>query len=115
MAHFAWLDENNVVYCVSVVDNDKLLDADGNESEASAIAYLIQVHGEGKTWKQTSYNTYYVYDYQLDDSEPARVIGRTINRSEHAYGGVPFRGTYAGVGFTYEDASDRFIPPAFLG
>jgi hypothetical protein len=56
MAHFAWLDDNNTVYQVSVVDNVNLLDENGNESEAVGIAYLTQVHGAGKTWKQTSYN-----------------------------------------------------------
>jgi len=56
MAHFAWLDNNNRVYQVSVVDNHNLLDADGNESEAVGIAYLTSVHGSGKKWKQTSYN-----------------------------------------------------------
>jgi hypothetical protein len=56
MAHFAWLDDNNIVYQVSVVDNHNLLDADGNESEAVGITYLTSVHGSGKTWKQTSYN-----------------------------------------------------------
>lgn len=56
MAHFAWLDENNVVYRVSVVDNVNLLDENGDESEAVGIAYLTSVHGIGKTWKQTSYN-----------------------------------------------------------
>jgi hypothetical protein len=56
MAHFAWIDDNNRVYQVSVVDNHNLLDADGNESEAVGITYLTSVHGSGKTWKQTSYN-----------------------------------------------------------
>ena len=56
MAHFAWLDDNNIVYQVSTVDNVNLLDENGNESEAVGIAYLTQVHGAGKTWKQTSYN-----------------------------------------------------------
>lgn len=56
MAHFAWLNDNNIVYRVSAVDNVNLLDENGNESEAVGIAYLTQVHGEGKTWKQTSYN-----------------------------------------------------------
>lgn len=56
MAHFAWLDDKNVVIGVSVVDNANLLDENGNESEAVGIAYLTQVHGAGKTWKQTSYN-----------------------------------------------------------
>jgi exosome complex RNA-binding protein Rrp42 (RNase PH superfamily) len=56
MAHFAWLDANNMVTAVSVVDNVNLLDANGNESEAVGVAYLTSVHGEGKVWKQTSYN-----------------------------------------------------------
>lgn len=56
MAHFAWLDANNIVYQVSVVDNVNLLDENGNESEAVGIAYLTQVHGEGKVWVQTSYH-----------------------------------------------------------
>jgi hypothetical protein len=56
MAHFAWLDANSTVYQVSVVDNVNLLDENGDESEAVGIAYLTSVHGEGRTWKQTSYN-----------------------------------------------------------
>ena len=56
MAHFAWLDANNIVYQVSVVDNENVLDENGNESEAVGIAYLTSVHGLGKVWKQTSYN-----------------------------------------------------------
>jgi hypothetical protein len=55
MAHFAWLDTNNTVIGVSVVDNVNLLDDDGNESETIGIAYLTSVHGVG-IWKQTSYN-----------------------------------------------------------
>lgn len=56
MAHFAWLDEQNIVTAVSVVDNVNLLDENGNESEAVGIAYLTSVHGQGKVWVQTSYN-----------------------------------------------------------
>ena len=56
MAHFAWLDTNNTVTQVSVVDNVNLIDENGAESEAVGIAYLTSVHGAGKVWKQTSYN-----------------------------------------------------------
>jgi len=75
MAHFAWLDANNTVYQVSVVDNVNLLDENGNESEAVGIAYLTSVHGEG-VWKQTSYNGNFrgkyagigdTYDADLDE------------------------------------------------
>jgi hypothetical protein len=56
MAHFAKLDENNVVVDVNVVDNEHLLDANGVEHEALGVAYLIQWSGGYATWKQTSYN-----------------------------------------------------------
>jgi len=56
MAHFAWLDKDNVVYQVSVVNNSDIQDLPFPESEAVGITYLTSVHGSGKTWKQTSYN-----------------------------------------------------------
>ena len=62
MAHFAKLDENNIVTNVHVIDNVNLLDSDGKESEAVGIAYLIGVHGGG-TWKQTSYNANFRKNY----------------------------------------------------
>jgi hypothetical protein len=29
----------------------------------------------------------------------------------HAFGGTPFRGHYAGIGYTYDESLDAFIPP----
>jgi len=55
MAHFAKLDENNVVLEVHVVHNNELLD-DGIESEAKGIAFLTEWSGGYTNWKQTSYN-----------------------------------------------------------
>ena len=54
MAHFAQLDENNVVLQVIVVHNNELLD-NGVESEAKGIAFC-QTLFPGTTWVQTSYN-----------------------------------------------------------
>lgn len=54
MAHFAQLDENNVVMQVIVVNNTELLDESGQESEAKGIAFCQSLFGG--TWKQTSYN-----------------------------------------------------------
>jgi len=31
--------------------------------------------------------------------------------NQHATGGVPFRGNYAGIGYTYNADRDAFIPP----
>lgn len=55
MAHFAKLDENNIVIDVVVVHNNELLDADGKESEAKGIEFLNSLFGEQR-WVQTSYN-----------------------------------------------------------
>ena len=54
MAHFAQLDENNIVTQVIVVGNDQLLDENGQEQEALGVAFCQQLFGG--TWKQTSYN-----------------------------------------------------------
>ena len=55
MAHFAELDENNVVLRVIVVSNEILLEND-QESEAKGIAFCKQLFGEDTNWIQTSYN-----------------------------------------------------------
>lgn len=55
MAHFAQLDDNNVVTQVIVVANEELLD-NGVESEAKGIAFCKSLLGEGTKWVQTSYN-----------------------------------------------------------
>ena len=56
MAHFAQLDENNVVTQVIVVTNEELLD-NGVESEAKGIAFCKSLLGEETIWIQTSYNS----------------------------------------------------------
>ena len=54
MAHFAQLDENNVVLQVIVVHNNELLD-NGVESEAKGIVFCHSLF-PGTNWVQTSYN-----------------------------------------------------------
>jgi hypothetical protein len=53
MAHFAKLDENNIVLEVLVVNNDVL---NPSSEEASGIAFLTQLFNGYSNWKQTSYN-----------------------------------------------------------
>jgi hypothetical protein len=77
MAHFAQLDESNIVTQVIVVHNNELLD-NGVESEAKGVAFCQSLLGGN--WVQTSYN------------------GNT-------------RKNFAGIGFTYDQARDAFIPP----
>lgn len=56
MAHFAQLDENNIVTGVLVVNNEKLIDESGNESEQKGIDFLKGLFGQDTKWVQTSYN-----------------------------------------------------------
>lgn len=54
MAHFAELDDNNVVLRVIVVHNNELLDGSGAELESKGVAFCQSLFGGN--WKQTSYN-----------------------------------------------------------
>jgi len=54
MAHFAELDENNIVLRVIVVGDDDCKDGDGNEREEIGAAFCVNLLGG--VWKQTSYN-----------------------------------------------------------
>ena len=56
MAHFAQLDENNVVTQVIVVGNSDTADNNGVESENIGVAFCQSLLGADTNWKQTSYN-----------------------------------------------------------
>jgi|LakMenE01Jun11ns_1017448.scaffolds.fasta_scaffold9699966_1 hypothetical protein len=86
MAHFAKLDENNIVTEVIVVNND-VITVDGVESEQAGIDFLTGLYGHSN-WKQTSYNT---------------------ENNEHVLGGNPLRGNYARIGYKYHPDFDIFI------
>lgn len=63
MAHFAKLDENNVVLEVDVVDNSDIQNLPFPESESAGIAFLTQWSGGYTNWKQTSYNRNFRKNY----------------------------------------------------
>jgi len=54
MAHYAQIDENNIVTQVIVIDNKDTADANGVEKEYIGAAFCERLFGG--TWKQTSYN-----------------------------------------------------------
>lgn len=81
MAHWAEIDENNIVLRVTVGDNN---DPAGDEG------YQWLIDNLGGTWIKTSYNT--------------------LNGT-HQLGGVPLRKNYAAIGYTYDPVRDAFIPP----
>jgi hypothetical protein len=74
MAHFAKLDENNIVLAVHVVNND-VITVNGVESEQAGIDFLTDLYGHSN-WKQTSYNgstrkNYAGVDYFYDSTRDA--------------------------------------------
>ena len=90
MAHFAKLGANGKVIQVLTMDNDKMLNADGVEDETVGQQYL-ETHNNwpAQMWIQTSYNTY---------------------GNKHKLGGTPFRGNYAGIGYTWDEDNQIFWP-----
>lgn len=63
MAHFAQLDENNIVTQVIVVSNQDTSTEDGVENENIGIQFCRSLFGENTNWKQTSYNAKFRYNY----------------------------------------------------
>ena len=84
MAHYAYIDENNIVTSV-IVGPDEGTEPEGVESWEA----YFSAKGKGLALR-TSYNTY---------------------AGEHKNAGVPLRFNYAGIGFTYDEERDAFIPP----
>ena len=85
MSHFAKLDENNLVTFVTVGRQED----DGLEEELNART--------GDVYRQTSYNTHGGIHYT--DGEPSEDQSKAL------------RGTYAGIGFHYDEDLDIFYPP----
>ena len=99
MAHFAKLDINNIVEMVVVVDDTDVFDPNGNESEISGIQFLKNLLGLETTWLKTSYNTRGgIYRHSITN-EPLEDQSKA------------FRKNYAGIGYTYDEQRDAFIPP----
>jgi hypothetical protein len=84
MAHYAFLDDHGFV-CEVITGRDE-------DDLAAGVTSWEDYYGavRGHRCLQTSYNT---------------------RGGQHLNGGTPFRGNYAGIGFTYDEALDAFIPP----
>lgn len=55
MAHFAQIDENNIVTQVIVISNDDCNGGNFPDSESYGVDFLERLFGH-RNWKQTSYN-----------------------------------------------------------
>ena len=56
MAHFAQIDDKNIVTKVIVLSNDDISDNNGNETESIGVAVCQKLIGADTNWKKTSYN-----------------------------------------------------------
>lgn len=63
MAHFAQLDQNNVVTTVVVVNNSVILDLPFPEAEPVGVEFCRSLYGQNTNWAQTSYNASFRYNY----------------------------------------------------
>lgn len=57
MAHFAQIDENNIVLQVIVVNNNTINNLQFPESEPIGIEFCRSLYGQDTNWLQTSYNS----------------------------------------------------------
>ena len=81
MAHYAWINENNIVVSVTVgVDEDVMQNGIGGSTEAWEEFYTQAVNQPGIYIKRTSYNGNIRYNY-------------------------------AGIGYSYDPIDDAFIAP----
>lgn len=87
MAHYAFLDNNNIVTEVIVGKHE---DQEGIDWEQHYGAF------RGQSCKRTSYNTHGGVHYGSD--------GQPDN-------GIAFRANYAGIGYTYNVINDVFYAP----
>jgi hypothetical protein len=88
MASFAKIGLNGKVIEVLSVVNEVLHDSNGVEQESIGIDFLTKLTG-WSVWVQTSYNT---------------------KGGVHKLGGTPLRKNHAGIGMTYDETRDAFIP-----
>jgi len=88
MASFAKIGLNGKVIEIQSVVNEVLHDSNGVEREDIGVDFLTKLTGWA-IWKQTSYNTH---------------------GGVHSSGGTPLRKNHAGIGYTYDEDRDAFIP-----
>ena len=104
MAHYAKLDENNIVLEVITIADQDCIDGNGNHCEEKGRQLCEALTGHAK-WKQTSFNTFrgVYYKPYVFPREPSEDQTKA------------FRLNFAGVGMKYDEDLDAFTAgPNFL-
>lgn len=122
MAHFAELDSNNTVLRVIVVNNNDILDSNGQESEEVGINFCKGLFGG--EWKQTSYNANfrknyagigYTYDGVLDAFIPPQPYPSWVLNQETCLWEAPVPMPDDGQLYGWDEATQSWVvitPPA---
>ena len=117
MAHFAKLDENNVVLEVHVVNNNELLQ-DGVESENKGIQFLTDWSSGYTNWKQTSYNRRirknyagvgYTYDSARDAFIPPKPFPSWVLNEETCLWDAPVAMPTDGQMYQWDEATTNWV------
>ncbi len=116
MAHFAKLDDNNVVTQVVVVDNSDTADAFGVEKEHIGAAFLERVLGG--VWKQTSYNNKirknyagigFTFDAQRDAFIPPKPFDSWVLVEESCQWNPPVPYPDDGKPYTWDESNLQWV------
>jgi len=116
MAHFAQLNEENLVTQVIVVANQDTADQDGVENEAIGIEFCTNLLGG--TWKQTSYNANirknyagigYKYDAALDAFIPPQPFASWTLNNETAQWEAPTPYPTDDKRYTWDEATTAWV------
>ncbi len=116
MAHFARIDENNIVTQVIVVDNKDCSDAAGVEKEYIGAAFCERLFGG--TWKQTSYNgnkrkNYagigYTYNADIDAFVPPKPFPSWVLNETIANWQAPVEMPNDGGQYLWDEATTSWI------
>ena len=116
MAHFAQLNEENLVTQVIVVANQDTADQDGVENEAIGIEFCTNLLGG--TWKQTSYNANirknyagvgYKYDAALDAFIPPQPYSSWTLNNETAQWEAPTPYPTDDKRYTWDEATIAWV------
>ena len=88
MAHYCFIDENNIV--VEVITGKDEDDLETLPDGFASWEEYYETKRDGLICKRTSYNT---------------------QANQHLDGGTAFRGNYAGIGHIYDESNDVFYSP----
>lgn len=118
MAHFAQLNEHNIVLQVIVVNNETLENLPFPESEPIGVAFCQSLLGADTIWKQTSYNNNfrvryagigYIYDVTLDAFIPPKPYPSWLLNTTTCNWDPPIPYPNDGKRYTWDETTESWV------